>query len=163
MDSAQAAATDNAQLVLHEREARGRGWWDRIRDCYHPDAAIRVAWFEGNAAEFVTGSERMAAHGDPTLHQLSPPAACLSGGRALVTMGAAIDSRLAVHGVEGDLVVYGRFLYRREQRGYTINQQLPGDDRPSQVAALYQDAFTWAGLEPPGPAGHEGTGDVQHR
>jgi hypothetical protein len=119
-----------------------------------------------------------------------------------------------VNGVEADLVVYGRFLYRMEQRGgswrisrmdfiyqrdtlapaipgtqipvdpgvlaglrrpyrmgayvfgqrgYTINQELPGDDRPCQVAALYQDAFTWAGLEPPGPAGHEGTGNVRHR
>jgi hypothetical protein len=92
-DSAQAVAViANAQLVLHEREARDRAWWDRMRDCYHPDAEIRVAWFQGNATDFVSGSERMAAHGDPTLHRLSPPAAHLSGDRALVTMGAAIDS-----------------------------------------------------------------------
>jgi len=85
-----------------------------VRDCYDRDAEIRVPWFQGNAAEFVNGSERMGA-------------------------------------------------YVFELRGYTINQQLPGDDGPGQVAALYQDALTWAGLEPPGPAGHEGTGNVQHR
>jgi hypothetical protein len=114
-----------------------------------------------------------------------------------VEVGAAIDSRFMLHGIEVDLVVYTRLLYRTErregrwhiarldciyerdtltptmpasqivldalalaklrpsyrmgayvfgQRGYTVNQQLPGDDRPEQVAALYRDAFRWAGL-----------------
>ena len=26
--------TANAQLVLPQLEARGRGWWDQLRDCY---------------------------------------------------------------------------------------------------------------------------------
>ena len=206
-DWAVAAAIANAQLVLYEREGRDRGWWDQMRDCYHRDGEIRVSWFQGNPAEFVKGSQRMAAHGDQTLHRLSPPAVYLGSGRALVTMGAAIDSRLVVHGVEADLVVYGRFLFRTQQRsgrwrisrmdfvyqrdtltpalpgaqirfdpgalgllrpsyrmeayvfgerGYTIDQQLPGDDRPGLVSALYRDAFTWAGLKPPGPGHTQG-------
>lgn len=32
------------------------------------------------------------------------------------------------------------------ERGYSVNQELPGDDRPEQVAALYRDAFEWASL-----------------
>ncbi len=206
-DGAVAAAIANAQLVLYEREGRDRGWWDQMRDCYHRDGEIRVSWFQGNPAEFVKGSQRMSAHGDQTLHRLSPPTVHLGNGRALVAMGGAIDSRLVVHGVEADLVVYGRFLYRTQQqsvrwrisrmdfvyqrdtltpvlpgaqipfdpdalsllrpsyrmgayvfgeRGYTIDQQLPGDDRPGLVSALYWDAFTWAGLKPPGPGQAQG-------
>jgi hypothetical protein len=33
------------------------------------------------------------------------------------------------------------------ERGYTINPELPGEDRPEQVAALSRDAFHWAGLD----------------
>jgi hypothetical protein len=34
-------------------------------------------------------------------------------------------------------------------RGLTIDHELPGDDRPDQVAGLYADAFQWAGLVRP--------------
>jgi hypothetical protein len=111
-----------------------------------------------------------------------------------------IDSRLTVDGVEADLSVHGRGLYRTERRdgtwrrsrldrnyerdtltpavpggqlridptllaplrpsyrlgayvfglrGLTADQELPGEDRPDQVAALYADAFQWAGLGQP--------------
>jgi hypothetical protein len=30
------ALTTNAQLVLHEREARDQGWWDRMRTAISP-------------------------------------------------------------------------------------------------------------------------------
>jgi hypothetical protein len=146
MDDAQAVAvTANAELVLREREARDRGWWYQMRDCYHPDAEIRVSWFQGNATAFVTGTQQMKARGDPNLHRLSPPAVHLGTDRAVVTMGAAIDSRL--NGVEADLVVYGRFLYRTEQRG--------GSWRIARMDFVYQhDTLapalpgTWVPLDP---------------
>jgi hypothetical protein len=189
----------NAQLVLHERAGRDRGWWRQMRDCWDLDGEVRVAWFQGVAADFIDQSKKMAGRGDRTRHRLAPPVVYLNGGRAVVDVGAAIDSRFTVHGVEADLVVYTRLLYRTQRRaggwrivrldciyerdtltptlpmspvpldaaalanlrpsyrmgayvfglrGYTINQQLPGDDRPEQVAALYRDAFHWAGLDP---------------
>jgi hypothetical protein len=187
----------NTQLVLHEREGRDRGWWRQMRDCWELDGEVRVAWFQGAAADFIDRSEKMAGRGDLTRHRLAPPAVHVNGERAVVEVGAAIDSRFIVHDIEADLVVYTRLLFRTErregrwriarldciyerdtliptmtasqipldaaalvklrpsyrmgayvfgQRGYTINQQLPGDDRPEQVAALYRDAFHWAGL-----------------
>jgi hypothetical protein len=33
------------------------------------------------------------------------------------------------------------------QRGYAIQQQLPGPDRPAQVAEVYRDPFRWADFE----------------
>jgi hypothetical protein len=44
----------NTQLVLHEREARDRGWWRQMHECYHADAEVHVAWFEGTAAAFTS-------------------------------------------------------------------------------------------------------------
>ena len=187
----------NTQLVLHERQGRDRGWWRQMRDCWELDGEVRVAWFQGAATDFIDRSEQMARRGDLTRHRLAPPTIHVNGERAVVEVGAAIDSRLIVHGIEADLLVYTRLLYRTErregrwriarldciyerdtlsptmpasqipldaaalaelrpsyrmgayvfgQRGYTINQQLPGEDRPEQVAALYRDAFTWTGL-----------------
>jgi hypothetical protein len=34
--------------------------------------------------------------------------------------------------------------------GFTISQELPGDDRPAAVDALHVDAFKWAGIPWPG-------------
>ena len=43
------------------------------------------------------------------------PTAQLGHAPALVTMGAAIDSRLMMHGAKAGPAVYGRFLYRTRQ------------------------------------------------
>lgn len=33
------------QLVLHERQARDRGWWEPMRACFAPAATVRLSWF----------------------------------------------------------------------------------------------------------------------
>ena len=38
---------------------------------------------------------------------------------------------------------YRCLSYALEKRGYPVNGDLPGDDRPEQVNQLYDDAFTW--------------------
>jgi hypothetical protein len=95
----------NIQLVLHEREGRDRGWWRQMRDCWELDGEVRIAWFQGAAADFIDRSEKMAGRGDLTRHRLAPPAVHVNGERAVVELGAAIDSRFIVHGIEADLVV----------------------------------------------------------
>ena len=106
----------NTQLVLHERAGRDRGWWRQMRDCWDPDGEVHVAWFQGVAADFIDQSEKMAGRGDLTRHRLTPPVVYLNEDRAVVEVGAAIDSRFTVHGVEADLVVYTRLLYRTQRR-----------------------------------------------
>lgn len=198
---ATADKTANAQLAQREREARDRGWWRQMRDCYHPDAVVRVSWFQGTATEFVDESERMGGHGNLARHRLAATTVYLGSDRAVVTAGATIESRSVIDGVEADLVSYTRLLYRTERRDeawriagldcvyerdtltpalpgqrlplaaealasfrpsyrmlsyvlgrsceYSIDPDLPGDDRPDQVSALYEEAFIWAGLRPP--------------
>ena len=43
------------QVVLRERRARDRGWWDQMRECIAPDAQIRLSWFRGSG-DFVAES-----------------------------------------------------------------------------------------------------------
>jgi hypothetical protein len=33
-------------------------------------------------------------------------------------------------------------------QGYRVNGELPGEDRPEQMAALYRELYDWAGVEP---------------
>jgi hypothetical protein len=44
------------QVVLRERRARDRGWWDQMRKCIAPDAQIRLSWFRGSGGDFVAES-----------------------------------------------------------------------------------------------------------
>ncbi|MER6345083.1 nuclear transport factor 2 family protein [Streptomyces sp. NPDC001595] len=183
-----------AQLVLHERQARDRLWWDAMRDCFAPDARIRLSWFQGSGGEFVERSERMAHNGDRATHRLGPPVVDVHGNRAIVELPAVIEVTTTVAGVEAVLSSFARLLYRvvkrderwkilrldpvyerdalspslpgaelrvppdavkdhrrpyrfltyvLEQRGYGIRQDLFGDDRPEEVAELYEDAYGW--------------------
>ena len=44
------------QVVLRERRARDRGWWDQMREFIAPDAQIRLSWFRGSRGDFVAES-----------------------------------------------------------------------------------------------------------
>ncbi|MFB6552488.1 MULTISPECIES: nuclear transport factor 2 family protein [unclassified Streptomyces] len=189
-----ADVTAVAQLVLHERQARDRGWWDAMRRCFADDSTVRLSWFQGSGPDFVTASQQMARRGDASTHRLAPPVVDVNDDRALAVMAAGIEVRTALDGVEVDLVSYTRLLYRAERRhdgwritaldpvyerdtltpslpgtplhvapaeiadlrppyrmlahvlgrrGYTVAQDLYGDDRPDAVRALEDSAAKW--------------------
>ena len=104
------------QLVVRERESRDLGLWERMRGCFWPDSHVRVSWFRGNGADFVTGSIDMAKRGVPAKHRLGPVLVTLNGNRAVATMSAIIDLPVKINGVEGTLSSHTRFLYRTEKR-----------------------------------------------
>jgi len=104
------------QLVVRERESRDLGLWERMRGCFWPDSHVRVSWFRGNGADFVTGSIDMAKRGVPAKHRLGPIFVTLNGNRAVATMSAIIDLPVKMNGIEGTLSSYTRFLYRTEKR-----------------------------------------------
>src|SRR6476661_1705742 len=106
-------ALDVAQLVLFERQCRDRGWWDRMRGCFHADSTVKLTWFQGSGADFVAGSE---AGGAKCRHRLSPPVVHVDGDRAVVELPAAIEFQVQVDDVEADLISYARMLYRVERR-----------------------------------------------
>jgi hypothetical protein len=197
LDAADVSAV--TQLVLLERECRDLGRWSRMRECFHPDSLIRLSWFTGTGADFVTGSIDMARRGVLAKHRLGPALVRLNGNRAVASLSASIDIPAKIGGVEAQLSSHARFLYRAERRadtwkisgfdavyvrdevvpaipgqtlqivaselarfrtsyrmlsyvlstqGYTVNAELPGDDRPEIVRALEKEVFDWAGVEP---------------
>ncbi|MEU6444848.1 nuclear transport factor 2 family protein [Streptomyces sp. NPDC047046] len=105
------------QTVLLERQGRDRAWWDQMRACYWPDAAVRLSWYQGDGPGFVSASEAMAGRGDASVHRLSPPAVRIVGDRALAEVPAAIEVRTRIEGVLADLASYTRIVYRLERRG----------------------------------------------
>ncbi|GAA3542984.1 hypothetical protein GCM10022222_28350 [Amycolatopsis ultiminotia] len=107
--------SDVATVVLRERQGRDRGWWDRMHECIHPRAVIRLSWFRGTGEDFVRESETMATRGQRATHRLSPPVVSLHGTRAVVEMPASIEFRDVIGGVEADLASHTRLVYRLEK------------------------------------------------
>jgi hypothetical protein len=66
------------QLILKERESRDLGRWNDMRDCFHPDAQVRVSWFRGSAEDFIKASIDMASR-MVNRHRLAPIHVMLSG------------------------------------------------------------------------------------
>jgi hypothetical protein len=188
------------QLVLREREARDRRWWEDMRDCFAEDSFVALTWYQGSGNGFVDGSAAMALGGVPSRHRLSPPVVRIAGDRAAISLPIIIENYATVNDVECVLSTYARHLYRLERfdgawkivrldaiyerdeltssipgqtaridpseleglrspyrllawklrgAGYEVPQDLPGDDRPEEVARIYGEAFAWAGVPQP--------------
>src|SRR5512139_223472 len=105
-----------SQLVLAERECRDMGRWDRMKACFHPDAVVRISWFQGNGHDFVDASREMARRGVLAKHRLGPVAVRVNGTRAVATLAVIIDIPAQVRGVPLMLSSHARVFYRAEQR-----------------------------------------------
>lgn len=104
------------QLVLHERRARDRGWWERMRAAYWPDAVVSISWFTGPALGFIESSEAMSAQGTVATHRLAPVVVETVGDRALAEVPAAIEIVTEIDGIPAVLTSYTRLLYRAGRR-----------------------------------------------
>lgn len=104
------------QLVLHERRARDRGWWDRMRAAYWPEATVAISWFTGPAHEFVTASAAMSARGTVATHRLAPVVVETVADRALAEAPAAIEVVTSVAGTDAVLTSFTRLQYRALRR-----------------------------------------------
>ncbi len=104
------------QLILRERESRDLCHWERMKECFWPDSLVRVSWFRGNGADFVSGSIEMARRGVPAKHRLAPILVTLSGDRAIASLTAIIDLPVRLKGIDATLSTHSRFLYRAEKR-----------------------------------------------
>ena len=110
------AKTEVTQVVLRERESRDLCWWNRMRDCFHPDAQVSISWFQGNGHDFVTASKGMAEKGTLAKHRLGPVLVTLNGSRAVATLTAIIDIPTLIGEVELVLSAHCLLLYRVEKR-----------------------------------------------
>jgi hypothetical protein len=104
------------QVILRERESRDMGRWETMRGCFWPDSLVRVSWFRGNGADFVTGSIDMANRGVRAKHRLGPVLVRIAGDRAVASLAGIIDLPAKLQGVDLTLSSHTRFLYRVERR-----------------------------------------------
>jgi SnoaL-like domain len=73
--------------------SRDQGDWEALRNCFHPDATITVAWYSGPAAGFVERSIAMAKARRPEEHHkhwLGNMLAEVAGERAVVETDAMV-------------------------------------------------------------------------
>ena len=103
--------TEITQLVLHERQARDRGWWESMDDCFAPDSTVRLSWFTGSGAQFTARSREMTGRGDATVHRLCPPVVDVQGERAMVELLAAIEMRTLLTGPAASACAVGHYQW----------------------------------------------------
>ncbi|GAA3289406.1 nuclear transport factor 2 family protein [Streptomyces cinereospinus] len=105
-----------SQLVLRERQGRGLGLWDQLRDCYHPDSHVTTSWFDGTGPEFVEVSEAGHLPGRRVVNRLSPPVVQQTDDRAVVELPSTTTHWFVMGEVEALLTSYMRLIYRVERR-----------------------------------------------
>ena len=106
---------DVVQLVLRERQCRDRGWWDQMGECFTPGAMVRMSWFSGTAADFVSRSRDMSGRGDHAVHRLSPTAVRIHGKRAHAELPLTIEFSVSIKGTEAYLDSNARSQYLAEE------------------------------------------------
>ena len=105
------------QLVLRERQARDRGWYDEMADCFTFDATINMSWFRGLASDFVASTRARTTDGVWGRHRLSPPVVRIHEDRAWAELPLAIEFAIQIDQVPADLVSYCRSQYRAVRAG----------------------------------------------
>ncbi len=121
-----------AKVVADWGFARDRGDWEALKDCFHPDATVDIAWISGPAHEFVESlkSRGPLPPGEHNKHQVGLPQVRLSGGRAVSECHITLFSRIFIDGVELDFEAWLRFFDLFEKRG--------GAWRISKRTAIYE-------------------------
>ena len=85
---------------------RDSGDWQRLAQCFHPDARLTTSWFSGTAREFVEqAAKMMEGHhpGDTQRHVMSNPHVTLKGNRAVCEYYIVLHQGRTMDGYEFDL------------------------------------------------------------
>jgi hypothetical protein len=144
-------------LVRTERISRDVGRWETLRECYWPDARIRVTWFDGPRDRFIERSQEQSAAGrGQGIHFCLPVSAQVDGSRGLVESRGTIQVRARLHGIEVDIDHWCRFLCRAERDGdrWRLRQfdAIYGRDRVQAVRPDERLEIDWSLAEPLRPA-----------
>lgn len=108
--------TTITQLIVRERDSRDMGFWNRMLDCFHPDALIDISWIRGNPKEFVEGSRDMAARGMKATHTLGPVLVTANDTKAVATVVGSIDIPTVFEGKQFHLSAHCQMFYKVEKR-----------------------------------------------
>ena len=89
--------------------------WDAVRDLFHPDGIIKIAWFEGLASDFVDATSRTVGESDlKSKHVISAPLIIFNGDRAIVETDVMLVSTNAT--LKLGALGHSRFYDRVERR-----------------------------------------------
>ncbi len=91
--------------------ARDNGEWDRLRDCFEPDADIDISWFRGGIEDFIDGSRRSLAarrDGETSKHWIGKSRCWVRGDKAVVQTDAVVMSRGYLDDHLFDFLSYGQ-------------------------------------------------------
>jgi hypothetical protein len=100
-------------LVSKSIIARDSGHWERVAECYHPDATLTTSWFTGTPAQFVEGSQSMkiARHpGESQKHMTSNFWVEVNGSRAVSECDLILYQRRLIQDIELDFTTWSRRL-----------------------------------------------------
>lgn len=103
-------------VLLHSRDS---GDWERLGQCYHPDALVNTSWFKGSARDFVAQSKAMmAGHhtSDTQRHVLANPHVTLKSNRAVCEYCVILYQGRTMDGYEFDFQTWSVTLDLFEKR-----------------------------------------------
>ncbi len=101
---------------------RDSGDWERLAECFHPDAKVSISWFSGNARDFLEQSRKMMS-GHPSAdrqnHMMGNPFVTLKGNRAVCEYYLILHQRRTIDGYEFDLQTWSTSVDLFEKRDGT--------------------------------------------
>lgn len=145
-----------SQLVLWERQARGRHLNDALMACYWDDATVTTSWSTGLAKDSFVGKKPVDFNYDlPLVGRFGAPIVHLKGDRAYVELASTTIHGMYLDKTEVVVTSYMRLIYLLEKRAgewrisnmTSINESddlkpaIPGVD-------LHIDPADLAGLRP---------------
>lgn len=145
------------QIVLRERQARDRGWWDQMYSTYWPDSRVSLSWYDGDGPGFVAGSKAMYERGARPSHRMFAPVVDINGDKAHVEAATITWSTLEIDGMTANFHTSMRLNYRLVKRGSdwrilsmtpiyeyaTMSPSVPGQDIriPSEELAKFRSSY----------------------
>jgi hypothetical protein len=99
--------------------ARDHGEWETMRQCFHPDATVRVLWYSGPVATFLERTIQSAGErgpGESSKHWFGKARAWVNGDRALLETDAMVMGRTRFEELFFDFTLYIRLYDRLERR-----------------------------------------------
>jgi hypothetical protein len=129
------AAEEQAVCNVRRRWAfaRDQGEWETLRDCFHADATITVAWYSGPASGFVERSIAMAKNRraeEHHKHWLGNIRAEINGARAVLETDAMVLIR--------EFIDAHLFDYCCHLRFYDLLENRDGVWRLSKASCIYE-------------------------
>ncbi len=104
--------------------------WDRLAECFHPDAWVNSSWFAGPAREFIEQARKRMGGYHPTniqKHIMGNPHVTLRDNRAVCEFYIILYQRRMIDGYEFDLQTWSTFidLFEKREGTWRIAKRTP--------------------------------------